>query len=64
VIWFIGLSALAKSTIAQNVEKWLYNLGCSKSVLDGNNVRPDLCGDLDLSAEECTQYAKFNEHVN
>jgi adenylylsulfate kinase len=46
VIWFTGLSASGKSTIAHMVEKQLHERGCSTYVLDGDNVRHGLCADL------------------
>jgi adenylylsulfate kinase len=46
VIWFTGLSASGKSTVAHLVERQLYHRGCSTYVLDGDNVRPGLCSDL------------------
>jgi len=52
VIWFTGLSASGKSTIARHLEKQLYNMGCSTYVFDGDNVRHGLCGDLGFSPED------------
>lgn len=52
VIWFTGLSASGKSTIARHLEKQLYNIGCSTYVFDGDNVRHGLCGDLGFSPED------------
>jgi adenylylsulfate kinase len=52
VIWFTGLSASGKSTIAHNLEKLLYEMNCSTYVFDGDNVRHGLCGDLVFSAED------------
>jgi adenylylsulfate kinase len=46
VIWFTGLSGAGKSTLANAVEKKLYQLLCRTFVLDGDNVRHGLCGDL------------------
>ena len=48
-LWFTGLSASGKSTIAHLVEKKLYDMGCSTYVFDGDNVRHGLCGDLGFS---------------
>lgn len=50
-IWFTGLSASGKSTIAHNLEKLLYRRGCSTYVFDGDNVRHGLCSDLSFSEE-------------
>lgn len=52
VVWFTGLSASGKSTIAHTVEKELYNKGCSTYVFDGDNVRHGLCSDLRFSSED------------
>lgn len=52
VIWFTGLSASGKSTIAHIVEKQLHERGCSTYVLDGDNVRHGLCADLTFCPED------------
>ncbi len=52
VIWFTGLSASGKSTIAHLVEKELHRLGCSTYVFDGDNVRHGLCSNLTFSHED------------
>ncbi len=46
VIWFTGLSASGKSTLAHILEKELHDQRCSTYVLDGDNIRYGLCGDL------------------
>ena len=46
VLWFTGLSGSGKSTIADIVEKKLYNLGKHTMLLDGDNVRHGLNKDL------------------
>jgi len=51
VVWFTGLSASGKSTIAHALEEKLYELGCRTFVFDGDNVRHGLCSDLDFSKE-------------
>jgi adenylylsulfate kinase len=55
VIWFTGLSASGKSTIAHMVEKKLFLRGCSTYVLDGDNVRHGLCSDLTFCPEDRTE---------
>ena len=50
-VWFTGLSASGKSTIAHNLEKMLYKRGCSTYVFDGDNVRHGLCSDLSFSED-------------
>jgi adenylylsulfate kinase len=49
VIWFTGLSASGKSTIAGALEQVLTNQGYHTYLLDGDNVRHGLCGDLGFS---------------
>ncbi len=49
VIWFTGLSGSGKSTVAHAVEESLHQMGCRTFVLDGDNVRHGLCGDLGFS---------------
>lgn len=46
VLWFTGLSASGKSTIAGAVEQVLFNLGHHTYLLDGDNVRHGLNKDL------------------
>ena len=50
IIWFTGLSGSGKSTLAHAVEESLHQRDCRTFVLDGDNVRHSLCGDLDFSA--------------
>lgn len=52
LLWFTGLSGSGKSTLAHALEDRLYNMGCSTYVLDGDNVRHGLCGDLGFSDED------------
>jgi len=42
VIWFTGLSASGKSTIANVLDHKLYEMGVHSAVLDGDNVRHSL----------------------
>ena len=46
VLWFTGLSASGKSTIANVVESKLYEMGFKTYLLDGDNVRHGLNNDL------------------
>lgn len=46
VLWFTGLSASGKSTIANIVEQKLYDLNLHTYLLDGDNVRHGLNNDL------------------
>lgn len=55
IIWFTGLSASGKSTIANRLEKELFSLGYKTYLLDGDNIRHGLNSDLgfdDKSREE------------
>jgi len=52
VLWFTGLSGAGKSTLAHATEEKLHQMGCSTYVLDGDNVRHGLCGDLSFSDED------------
>lgn len=52
VLWFTGLSGSGKSTLAHAVEDRLHALGCRTFVLDGDNIRHGLCGDLGFSDED------------
>lgn len=49
ILWFTGLSGAGKSTLAHAVEEELHQRGCRTYVLDGDNVRHGLCGDLGFS---------------
>ncbi|MEJ2143165.1 MAG: adenylyl-sulfate kinase [Gammaproteobacteria bacterium] len=52
ILWFTGLSGAGKSTLAHAVEEKLYEMKCHTRVLDGDNVRHGLCGDLTFSEED------------
>jgi len=52
IIWFTGLSGAGKSTLANALEARLHSQNCATIVLDGDNVRHGLCGDLGFSAED------------
>lgn len=52
IVWFTGLSGSGKSTLAHAVEEILHQQGCHTFVLDGDNVRHGLCGDLGFSAQD------------
>jgi len=52
ILWFTGLSGAGKSTLAHAVEEELHRMGCRTFVLDGDNVRHGLCGDLGFSAPD------------
>jgi len=52
VLWFTGLSGSGKSTLAHAVEEELHQMGCRTFVLDGDNVRHGLNGDLSFSDKD------------
>jgi len=52
IVWFTGLSGSGKSTLAHAVEETLHRQGCRTFVLDGDNVRHGLCGDLGFSSKD------------
>jgi len=49
ILWFTGLSGSGKSTIANAVDALLFARGCHTYLLDGDNVRHGLNGDLGFS---------------
>jgi bifunctional enzyme CysN/CysC len=49
VLWFTGLSGSGKSTIAREVEHKLFQAGCQTMLLDGDQLRHGLSGDLGFS---------------
>ena len=52
VLWFTGLSACGKSTVANTVDHLLHERGVHSYVLDGDNVRHGLNKNLGFSAED------------
>jgi bifunctional enzyme CysN/CysC len=52
VVWLTGVSGAGKTTIAREVERKLYGLGCQTALLDGDMMRHGLCGDLGFTAQD------------
>jgi len=51
VVWFTGLSGSGKSSIARELEQALFAEGCRTMLLDGDQVRHGLNGDLGFSPD-------------
>ncbi len=49
LLWYTGLSGSGKSTVANAVDSLLFELGYHSYLLDGDNVRHGLNGDLDFT---------------
>ena len=52
LLWYTGLSGSGKSTIANAVDALLFQRECHSYLLDGDNVRHGLNGDLGFSDED------------
>ncbi|PNR97048.1 adenylyl-sulfate kinase [Petrotoga sp. 9PWA.NaAc.5.4] len=52
ILWLTGLSGSGKSTIAHELEYRLLNMGHLAYVLDGDNIRHGLNGDLGFSPQD------------
>jgi len=67
-LWFTGLSAAGKSTLAYALERRLIDMGCACYVLDGDNIRHGLNKDLGFShqhrAENIRRVAEVAKLMN
>lgn len=63
VVWLTGLSGAGKSTIANELEKILFERGLHTFALDGDNTRHGLCSDLTFSAEDRAENIRRVGHV-
>lgn len=52
ILWFTGLSGAGKSSLAHAVEEQLHQRGYKTFVLDGDNIRHGLCGDLGFTDQD------------
>lgn len=52
LLWYTGLSGSGKSTVANAVDALLFERGCHSYLLDGDNVRHGLNGDLGFSDQD------------
>ena len=62
-IWFTGLPASGKSTLAVEVEALLIGAGRPALRLDGDNLRHGLNGDLGFSAEDRAENVRRTAHA-
>lgn len=62
-VWFTGLSGSGKTTIAAAVERALVSAGRPAYLLDGDNLRHGLNGDLGFSAEDRAENVRRIAHV-
>jgi adenylyl-sulfate kinase len=63
-IWMTGLPASGKSTVAAGVEARLLESGRPAYVLDGDNLRHGLNGDLGFSAEDRAENVRRTAEVS
>lgn len=52
VVWMTGLSGSGKTTLAVTLERGLHDRGYSTQVLDGDNIRTGINGNLGFSEED------------
>jgi bifunctional enzyme CysN/CysC len=52
VLWLTGLSGAGKTTIAREVERRLFEEGVQTMLLEGDQLRHGLCGDLGFSPDD------------
>ena len=62
-VWLTGLSGSGKSTIAVELERRLLELGRPAYLLDGDNIRHGLNGDLGFSASDRDENVRRVAHV-
>lgn len=62
-VWFTGLSGSGKSTVAHACERLLVAAGRPAYVLDGDNLRHGLNGDLGFSAADRAENVRRVGHV-
>jgi len=63
VVWLTGLSGSGKSTLAYALERRLVEAGRVAFVLDGDNLRHGLCGDLGFSPGDRRENIRRAGHV-
>ena len=63
VVWMYGLSGSGKSTIANAVERQLHEQGRFTVILDGDNLRSGLNGNLGFSDDDRSENVRRNAEV-
>ncbi len=63
VFWFTGLSGSGKSSLAHAIEERLFQSKIRTVVLDGDNVRHGLCGDLTFSDSDRKENIRRISHL-
>ncbi len=64
ILWFTGLSASGKSTLANEIEKVLYHRGLKTYLLDGDNLRNGLNSDLGFLLEDREENIRRIAHLS
>ncbi len=62
-VWLTGLSGSGKSSVAVELERQLVEAGNSAYLLDGDNLRHGLNGDLGFSPEDRQENIRRTSHV-
>ena len=62
-VWLTGLSGSGKSTVAVSLERSLIEAGRPAYLLDGDNLRHGLNGDLGFSSEDRDENVRRTAHV-
>ena len=63
VVWFTGMPGAGKTTTARAVELRLFALDCRTMLLDGDQLRHGLCGDLGFSPADREENVRRAGHV-
>jgi bifunctional enzyme CysN/CysC len=63
VLWLTGLSGSGKSTIANELERKLFDLGIHSYVLDGDNLRQGINKDLGFTTQERAENVRRTSEV-
>lgn len=64
IVWFTGLSASGKSTLANELEIELHNQGFKTYLLDGDNLRDGLNADLGFSSQDREENIRRVAHLS